>query len=95
MKINIQSINFDAAEKLEQHIQKKLAKLSKMADDVLTAEVYLKVVKPESAQNKEVQIKLIAPSIEFFACKTCDTFEEANDLCIEAIEKQIKKHKEK
>ena len=95
MKINIQAINFDAGEKLQAHITKKANKLSKFFDDIIDVEVHLKVVKPETALNTEAQVKVSAPNIDFFASKVCDTFEEAFDLRLEAVERQIKKHKEK
>ncbi|HRG03707.1 MAG: ribosome-associated translation inhibitor RaiA [Paludibacteraceae bacterium] len=95
MKFRIQSINFDATEKLEAYINKKAMKLSKVFDEIMTMDVYLKVVKPETATNKEAEIKVTAPNVEFFASKTCDTFEEAVDLGLEAIEKQVIKYKEK
>lgn len=94
MKLRIQSINFDATTSLESYINKKLLKLDKH-DEILNVEVYLKVVKPESATNKEAEIKISIPNVDFFASKTCDTFEEAFDLTLDAIDKQIKKHKEK
>jgi putative sigma-54 modulation protein len=95
MKVRIQSINFDATAALEAYISKKTAKLEKFFDDIISAEIYLKVVKPETAINKEAEIKIAVPNVEFFASKTCDSFEEAIDLTIDALEKQIKKHKEK
>jgi len=95
MKLRIQSINFDASAQLEAHINKKVSKLEKTFDKVETIDVYLKVVKPEAADNKSADIKVVAPGIEFFAAKTCDTFEEAVDLCVDALEKQIQKHKDK
>lgn len=95
MKLRIQSINFDATAALEAYISKKTAKLEKFFDDIIGAEVYLKVIKPESATNKEAEIKITVPNVEFFASKTCDTFEEAIDLTVDALEKQIKKFKEK
>lgn len=95
MKFRIQSINFDATEKLEAYVTKKATKLEKVFDDIMTIDVYLKVVKPETAANKEAEIKVAAPNVEFFASKTCDTFEEAVDLGLEAIEKQVIKYKEK
>lgn len=95
MKLRIQSINFDATAALEAYISKKTTKLEKFFDDIIGAEVYLKVVKPESATNKEAEIKITVPNVEFFASKTCDTFEEAIDLTVDALEKQIKKFKEK
>lgn len=95
MEVRIQAIKFDATEKLQQFINKKVAKLEKLYDDISTAEVYLKVVKPESAENKEAEITIIAPNAKFFASKVCDTFEEAVDLCVDALEKQIEKAKAK
>lgn len=95
MEVRIQSIHFDAAEHLQAFIQKKAAKLEKFYDDINAVEVVLKVVKPEVAENKEAGIKVIVPNSEFYASKICDTFEQAVDECLEALEKQLVKHKEK
>ncbi len=95
MKLRIQSINFDATTALESYINKKTLKFEKFFDEIINVEVYLKVVKPETATNKEAEIKVSIPSVEFFASKTCDTFEEAIDLTLGALEKQIRKFKEK
>ncbi len=95
MKLRIQSINFDATSTLESYINKKLLKLEKNFDEIQNVDVYLKVVKPESATNKEAEIKVSIPNVDFFASKTCDSFEEAADLTIDAIDRQIRKHKEK
>jgi putative sigma-54 modulation protein len=95
MKLRIQSINFDATTTLESYINKKISKLDKFFDEIINIEVYLKVVKPETATNKEAEIKISIPNVDFFASKTCDSFEEAIDLTVDALEKQIRKHKEK
>ena len=95
MEVRIQSIHFDASEQLQSFIQKKVAKLEKYYDDIKKVEVSLKVVKPETAENKEAGVKVIVPSGDFYASKICDTFEEAIDLSVEAIEKQLVKYKEK
>ena len=95
MEVRIQSIHFDASEQLQVFIQKKVAKLEKYYDDIQKVEVSLKVVKPETAENKEAGVKVIVPSGDFYASKICDTFEEAIDLSVEAIEKQLVKYKEK
>ena len=95
MKLRVQSINFDATSALEMYIEKKTKKLTRLFDEILNVEVYLKVIKPETATNKEAEIKISVPSGEFFASKICDTFEEAVDLSVEALEKQIRKFKEK
>ena len=95
MKLRIQSINFDATTTLEAYVSKKTSKLEKVYDEIINVDVYLKVIKPEVAANKVAEIKLSIPGTEFFASKTCDTFEEAVDLSVDALEKQILKHKEK
>lgn len=95
MEIRIQSIHFDASEQLQAFIQKKAAKLERFYDDIQKVEVSLKVVKPEAAENKEAGIKILIPNGEFYASKVCDTFEEAVDLDVEALEKQLVKYKEK
>ncbi|HOV84095.1 MAG TPA: ribosome-associated translation inhibitor RaiA [Paludibacteraceae bacterium] len=95
MKLRIQAINFEATSALESYVNKKLAKLEKLTDDIFNVDVYLKLLKSSTGVNKEVEIKVSIPNVEFFSSKVCETFEEATDLCIDAIEKQIKKHKEK
>ena len=95
MEVRIQSIHFDASEQLQVFIQKKVAKLEKYYDDIKKVEVSLKVVKPETAENKEAGVKVIVPNGDFYASKICDTFDEAIDLSVEAVEKQLVKYKEK
>ena len=95
MNIRIQAIHFDATDQLEAFIQKKVAKLEQYFDGIISAEVSLKVVKPESAKNKEAAIRLIIKNGDCFAETVNDTFEESIDECVEALEKQLVKFKEK
>lgn len=95
MEVRIQAIHFDASERLQDFIQKKVAKLEKFCDDIKKVEVSLKVVKPETAMNKEAGIKVLALNSEFFAEKVSDTFEESVDVCVDALSKQLTKAKEK
>lgn len=95
MEVRIQAIHFDASEKLQDFIQKKTAKLEKFCDDINKVEVSLKVVKPETAMNKEASMKVSVPNGEFFVEKVTDTFEESIDVCVDALSKQLMKYKEK
>ncbi|MDO5664005.1 MAG: ribosome-associated translation inhibitor RaiA [Bacteroidia bacterium] len=95
MELRIQSINFEATEQLKAFVEKRMKKIEKFSDNIIQAEVTLKVVKPETAKNKEASVKMNLKSGEAFASKTADKFEEAIDLCAEALEKQIIKTKEK
>ncbi|MDR2145821.1 MAG: HPF/RaiA family ribosome-associated protein, partial [Tannerella sp.] len=62
---------------------------------ILQAEVVLKVVKPETVKNKNASIRLKIKNSDCFADKTCDTFEEAIDNAVVALEKQLIKMKKK
>ena len=95
MEIRIQPIHFDVSQQLESFIQKKISKLAKYHDGIIAAEVVLKVVKPESAMNKDVSVRLEVPGPDFYATKTSNSFEEAIDTVAEALEKQLLKYKEK
>ena len=95
MDIKIQSIHFDATEKLQSFIEKKLEKVGKACDDARKAEVVLKVLKPETAKNKQTSIKLPLKGTELFVEKICDTFEEGVDLCLYSLLRQVEKYKEK
>ena len=95
MEIKIQSIHFDATEKLQAFIEKKVAKLEKTFEEVGSTDVQLKVVKPATAQNKETSLSVSVPGTTLFVEKTCDTFEEGIDLCVDAMKVQLTKFKEK
>ncbi len=95
MEVKVQSIHFDATEKLQAFIEKKTAKLEKSFEDIQKVEVQLKVVRPATALNKETSMTVSVPGTTLFVEKTCDTFEEGIDLCIDAMRVQLAKFKEK
>ncbi len=95
MELRIQSVNFEASEQLKAFAEKKVKKLVKYTDDIIQTEMIMKVVKPDAPNNKEVSVKLNIKNGESFASKSADSFEEAIDLCMEALEKQIIRTKEK
>lgn len=96
METKIQAIHFDASEALVNFINKKTEKLARKNPAITEVNVNLKVVKPETSMNKEVKIVVIAPQHpDFVAAKIADTFEEAVDLAIAALEPQLEKSKDK
>lgn len=95
MEIKIQSVHFDATEKLEAFIEKKVSKIEKSYEGITKAEVQLKVVKPATAQNKETSLSVTVPGTTLFVEKVCDTFEEGIDLCVDSMRAQLTKFKEK
>ncbi|MBK6447125.1 MAG: ribosome-associated translation inhibitor RaiA [Bacteroidetes bacterium] len=95
MKIRVQSIHFDADSRLLQFIQEKVDKLLQFYDHIIGGEVFLKIDKSSDNKNKIVQIKIQLPGNDILAKEQCKTFEEATDLCMETLSRQIKRHKEK
>jgi putative sigma-54 modulation protein len=95
MELKVQSIHFDADIKLEDFIKERVNKLSQFFDNIVSGEVYLRLDKSKDNENKVVEIKLILPGREVFSKRQCRTFEEATDLSVEALRRQIRKYKGK
>jgi len=95
MNIRIKAVKFDADSKLEDFIQKKVSKLGRFFDDIITAEVFLKLENSPDLENKVVEVKLDVPGSDLFARKQTRSFEESTDEVVDALKQQILKHKEK
>ncbi|MBD5237988.1 MAG: ribosome-associated translation inhibitor RaiA [Bacteroidales bacterium] len=96
MEATIKAIHFEISDRLVSFINKKIDKLVRRYESITAAEVNLTLVKPETIKNKEAGIKLTVPGhADLFAAKTADSFEEAIDLSLEALEKQLEKEKGK
>ena len=95
MNIQIHSVRFDADKKLIDFVHQKLEKLTQFDEDIVNAEVYLRLDKDLERENKISEIKLELPGGPLFARKQSKTFEEATDEAIDALKKQITRHKQK
>ena len=95
MEVRIQSVHFDATEQLKEFATKKVNKLLRFSDEIMSAEVIFSLEKPESKGNKEVTIKLSVKGNDVVASRTEDSFEKGIDEVCEALQKQIMKNKEK
>lgn len=95
MKVNAQSVNFNANSTLMQFVQTRLNKLDTFYDKVISSDVYLKVENTSSKENKIVEIKLHVPKDKYVIKKQCKSFEEAVDSACKSLERKLKKRKEK
>ena len=95
MNVNINSVHFKADSKLENFITAKLNKLSSLYDGIIGSEIGLKLENTDEKENKIVEIRLLLNGYDLMATKQARTFEEASDNAINAIRKQLIKHKEK
>ena len=95
MNIQIHSLRFDADKKLIDFVTQKVNKLSLISDDIVSAEVFLRLDHDAEKENKITEIKVEYPGGPLFARKQSKTFEEATDLVITALKRQIVKQKDK
>ncbi|MCK4661938.1 MAG: ribosome-associated translation inhibitor RaiA [Bacteroidales bacterium] len=95
MNIKIHSIRFNADAKLEGFVENKVKKLGQFYDDIMGAEVFLRLDKSQNLENKITEIKVEIPGSHLFAKKKSKTFEESTDIAVDALRRQIVKHKEK
>ncbi|MGE5382863.1 MAG: ribosome hibernation-promoting factor, HPF/YfiA family [Omnitrophica WOR_2 bacterium] len=95
MKVNITSVKFKTDRKLEEFINGKVEKLSGVYDGILGSEVILKLENNETQDNKVAEIRILIKGSDLFARKQSTTFEEATDTAVDALRKQLDRHKEK
>lgn len=93
MNTIINPVKFKADEKLEKFINDKVSKLDRMIDNAIKCEVTLKIEKPETDNNKIVDIRLYVPGKDLFVTKQADSFEEATSQCVDTLKVQIEKYK--
>jgi putative sigma-54 modulation protein len=95
MNITIQSIHFDADQKLTDFVTKKLDKLESHTNKIVSAEVYLRVDKPATHHNKITEIKIQIPGHTLFSKEQSSTFEEATDAAVDSLRQQLRRTLEK
>jgi putative sigma-54 modulation protein len=95
MDIQLHSVHFTADKKLIDFVNDKVGKLELFYDGIVAAEVFLRLDKNQEGENKVSEVKILTPGKELFAKKNAKSFEEATDLAVEALRKQVAKQKEK
>ncbi|MBW0159851.1 MAG: hypothetical protein RLZZ429_8 [Bacteroidota bacterium] len=96
MNVNIQTVHFDADDKLVEYVSRKLQKLNTFHDRILKADVFLKLDNVvHTIKDKIVEIRVHVPRHDFFVKASSKSFEESFDSAMESIVSQIKRKKEK
>ena len=95
MDFKVNSVNFTVDQKLVNFIHEKVKKLELMNSGIISSEVFLRVDKNSTKENKVAEVKLLMPGQELFAKKQCKSFEEATDQVVDALKKQVEKYKTK
>jgi len=95
MKVNIQSVRFDADRRLIDFVENKMAKLERFAERATGADVILKLDKDHEKGNKVATVTLHLPGGDLVADNQAKSFEEAVDDALDALKRQIEKAKAK
>lgn len=93
MDIRIQSLKFDADQKLLDFIEKKLSKLPKFYDEIIRAEVILSLL--PDYDNKNVKVKVDIPGNDLVVERHSAKFEDALVDCVDVLKDLLVKTKEK
>lgn len=96
MNVNIQTVHFDADQKLINYVNQKLAKISQYHDRIINVDVFLKLDNVvHNIKDKIAEIRVQVPRSEFFVKTTSKSFEASFDEALESMINQIKRKKEK
>ncbi|MCH8331437.1 MAG: ribosome-associated translation inhibitor RaiA [Bacteroidetes bacterium] len=96
MNINVQSVNFEADQKLLDYIDKKVNRIDILADRIVSIDIFLKLEEKHShIKDKTVEIKVALPGHKLFASDTNKVFKDAVDHTVGSIKKQLRKQKAK
>ncbi len=95
MKVSVQSVNFNIDSDLVKYAEKKINILEKFHDQILGAELFLKVQKSSEKENKITEMKIILPGNDILVKKQSKTFEEGINMSVDSLKRQLVKRKEK
>ena len=96
MNVKIQTVRFNADEKLVAYITQKLEKLKIFHDRIVEVDVFLKLDNViHTIKDKIAEIRIHVPRHNFFVKSTSKSFEQSFDDAFDSIIMQIKRKKEK
>ena len=95
MEVKIQSVKFDASKQLIEFVEKKMSRLERFEDSSIGVDVVLKLDKDSEKGNKVALVTLRVPGGDIVSEQRARTFEEAVDLALDALKRQIEKRKER
>jgi putative sigma-54 modulation protein len=93
MEIRVQSIKFNADQKLLDFVEKKFSRLEKFYDAVTSVDVALSLL-PDH-ENKSVKVQVSIPGSTIVVEKNAKTFEDAVVDCADILKEKLVKEKEK
>ena len=94
MEVKIQSVKFDASKQLIDFVEKKMSRLERFEGNSTGVDVILKLDKDDEKGNKLALVTLHVPGGDIISEQRARTFEEAVDLALDAVKRQIEKRRD-
>lgn len=95
MRIDIQSVRFDADQKLLDFIKAKVDKLSRLNNQIVGIDVILKLENSGQVKDKICEIVVGIPGNKLMSKSVSKSFEQSTDESVNQLERQLKKVKGK
>ena len=93
MEIRVQSIKFNADQKLLDFVEKKFSRLEKFYDAVTGVDIALSLL--PDRENKNVKVQVTIPGNTIVIERNAKTFEDAVVDCADILKEKLVKEKEK
>ena len=93
MEIRVQSLKFNADQKLLDFVEKKVSKLEKFDDAITDVEVVMSLL--EKPENKNVKLQIHVPGGSRVIERNAKTFEEAVNECVDVMKEKLTRNKER
>jgi putative sigma-54 modulation protein len=96
MNVKIQTVHFEADNKLVDYVNKKLMRLDTFHDRIVKVEVFLKLDNVvHTIKDKVAEIKVHVPRQDYFVKCSSKSFEESFDKAMGSLINMIKRKKDK
>ena len=93
MEIRVQSIKFNADQKLLDFVEKKVSKLPKFYDEITDVEVTMSLLADH--ENKNVKVHVRIPGNDLVIERNARKFEDAVVDCVDILKDKLVRAKEK
>ena len=93
MELSIQSLKFNADQKLLDYVEKKVAKFARFDESITSVDVVLSLM--ERPANKNVRIQAYVPGGTLVIERASKTFEEAVTEAVDAMKEKLVRNKER
>ena len=93
MEIRVQSLKFNADQKLLDFVEKKVSKLEKFDDAITDVEVVMSLL--EKPENKNVKLQIHVQGGSQVIERNAKTFEEAVNECVDVMKEKLTRNKER